>query len=183
MQVAVPDDGVGTRRVRIEVRPLRPRLGSRAGIHHRVAGAEPVAVLDDVVVRGEGEVAVVGAPEELHAVEQDPVDLLVVERVLLRTAHEEIASDEAIGAVHSHHDVLGVAAGLRRRASRFIAVPASMITSSGFGPVPSICRLQRRQPASSCAGIPRRSERGGTERVARRPRGPARRSGSGRWGR
>ena len=59
--------------------------------------------------------AVVGAPEELHAVEQDAVDLLVVEGVLLRSAHEEVPPDEAVGAVHSQDDVLGVAAGLRRR--------------------------------------------------------------------
>ena len=59
--------------------------------------------------------AVVGAPEELHPVEQDAVDLLVVEGVLLRAAREEVAPDEAIGAVDAQNDVLGVAAGLRRR--------------------------------------------------------------------
>ena len=59
------------------------------------------------------EVAVVGAPEELHAVEQDAVDFLVVEGVLPRTAYEEVASDEAVGAVDSQDDVLGIAARLR----------------------------------------------------------------------
>ena len=115
MQVALPDDGVGPRRVRIEVGRLGAGLGSGARVHDRVACAEPLAVLDEVVIGGEGEVAVVGAPEELHAVEQDAVDLLVVEGVLLRPAHEEVAPDEAVGAVHTQDDVLGVAAGLRRR--------------------------------------------------------------------
>ena len=105
-------------RVRVEVGRLRAGLGSGARVDDRVAGAEALAVLDEVVVGGEGEVAVVGAPEELHPVEQDAVDLLVVEAVLPRAAHEEVAPDEAVGAVDAQDDVLGVAAGLRRRPRR-----------------------------------------------------------------
>ena len=128
VEVALLDGGVETL-LRIErlVAELA-RLGRGAGVDDRVAGAESVAVLDHAVVGGEGEVAVVGVPEELHLVEQDAVRLLGVEAVLLRTAEQDVLHDEAVSAVAANDDVLGVAgvieavrgveALLRRRAAR-----------------------------------------------------------------
>ena len=183
VQVAVLDDGVRARRVGVEVGRLRAGLGRGARVDGGVAGAEALAVLDHVVVGGEAQVAVVGRPEELDLVEQDAVDLLVVEAVLPRPAQEEVAPDEAVGAVHAQDDVLGVAAGLRRRAPR----PGSPCPRRGSRP-----RAWDRCPRS--AGCSARTGRapgpgspGGWSAAARAacrsPRGPGRRSGSGRWGR
>ena len=96
------------------------RLRRGARVDDRVARAEAVAVLHHVVIGGEAQVAVVGVPEELHAVEQDAVGLLGVEAVLARAAHEEVAADEPVRAVRAQDDVLrpaGAVGLLRRRHS------------------------------------------------------------------
>jgi hypothetical protein len=53
-------------------------------------------------------VPVVGVPVELRPVEQDAVGFLGVEAELETAAHQEVAADEAVGAIHSQHHVLGV---------------------------------------------------------------------------
>ena len=121
VQVAVLDRRV-VALLRVEVLvPELARLRRGARVDDRVAGAISVAVLDQVVVGREAQVAVVGVPEELHAIEQDAVGLLGVEAVLLGAAHQEVAADEAVGAVGSQHDVLaeaGVVLILARRGTR-----------------------------------------------------------------
>jgi hypothetical protein len=58
------------------------------------------------VVRGEGQVAVVGRPEHLHGVDAVAVGLLDVDAVLERTAGGQVVHDEAVGAVRPDHHVL-----------------------------------------------------------------------------
>ena len=88
------------------------------------------------MVGGEAQVAVVGVPEELHPVEQDAVGLLGVEAVLLRAAHQEVAADEAVGAVGAQDDVLGEARVVRRRSvwhsAAGVSPPGRAAGSFGF---------------------------------------------------
>ena len=91
----------------------------------------------------------------------------------------EVADHEAVRAVGADADVLGRLDRRGRRRTR--RARRRSTTSSAATPEPSIWRLQRMHGPRS--GIPCRSSSGGFGgSVRRRARGPAPRSGSGRWG-
>ena len=128
--------------------------------------------------------AVVGAPEELHPVEQDAVNLLVVEPCApQRNAIEEVAPDEAIGPVDAQNDVLGVAAGLRGRPRAFVVGASVEDHVLGLG----ACALDLEVAAHAGAELLRRDTLAVLRAAALAgrppPLAPARRSGSDRWDR
>ena len=123
--VAVLDDGVDPRGVGVEALVgLVARFGGGAGVDHGIARAEAVAVRVEAVVGGEGEVAVVGRPEELGAVQAVAVGFLNVDAVLGGAAGQQIAGDEAVGAIDAQDDVLGVGERARLRAGALVVLAA-----------------------------------------------------------
>jgi hypothetical protein len=133
-----PDQVAAAQEVMAEFYPVARYCDPATILDHGVAAAEPVAVLDHVVVGVEAEVAVVGVPEELHPVEQDPVGLLGVETVLGSAADEEVAPHEPVGAVDPQDQkcrILTLESGLAVEVSGF--EPPTSSLRSKQSPLPT----------------------------------------------